>query len=86
MEMKQLGGTSFQVSALGTGVWSWGARTIWGYGRDFGLSDVQEAFQASLDAGINLFDTAAGTRNGCTGERQKQQTQRAESSVHSDDS
>ncbi len=58
MEMKQLGGTSFQVSALGVGVWSWGARSYWGYGRDFGLSDVREAFQASLDAGLNFFDTA----------------------------
>ncbi|MEE9285392.1 MAG: aldo/keto reductase, partial [Dehalococcoidia bacterium] len=58
MEMRALGGTSIRVSVLGVGVWSWGARTYWGYGRDFGLSDVEEAFQASIDAGLNFFDTA----------------------------
>lgn len=43
---------------LGVGCWSWGDREYWGYERDLGPRDVVDAFSASLDAGLDLFDTA----------------------------
>ncbi len=43
---------------LGTGTWQWGDNIWWNYGGDHGENDVREAFRASLNAGINLFDTA----------------------------
>ncbi len=43
---------------LGAGTWAWGDRLTWGYDRDYGREDVEEAFHASLEAGITLFDTA----------------------------
>ncbi len=44
---------------MGTGTWAWGEKFYWGYGKnDFGAEAVEAAFQASLEAGINFFDTA----------------------------
>ncbi|MDZ4763288.1 MAG: aldo/keto reductase [Chloroflexota bacterium] len=43
---------------MGTGCWAWGDPLAWGYGRDYGESDVRAAFDASLEVGIALFDTA----------------------------
>jgi aryl-alcohol dehydrogenase-like predicted oxidoreductase len=43
---------------LGVGTWSWGDRLFWGYGNEYQLSDVQDAFRTSLRNGINFFDTA----------------------------
>jgi len=43
---------------LGIGTWAWGDRLIWGYGNGYSLEDVRQAFDASLEAGIRLFDTA----------------------------
>jgi aryl-alcohol dehydrogenase-like predicted oxidoreductase len=40
------------------GTWQWGSRVLWGYGRQFGADDLREAFEASLAAGVRLFDTA----------------------------
>ncbi|MBN1148633.1 MAG: aldo/keto reductase [Anaerolineales bacterium] len=31
---------------------------IWGYGRDYNESDIRQAFEVSLEAGVNFFDTA----------------------------
>lgn len=53
-----LGRTELQISPLGVGTWSWGDRRTWGYGRTHTEADLQAAFEASLAAGINLFDTA----------------------------
>ncbi|MDA1097124.1 MAG: aldo/keto reductase, partial [Chloroflexi bacterium] len=52
-----LGQTDVQISPLGIGVWSWGDRWYWGYGRTFGEEDVRGAFQESIAAGVTLFDT-----------------------------
>ncbi|MBD2177369.1 aldo/keto reductase [Pseudanabaena sp. FACHB-1998] len=46
------------VTALGVGTWAWGDTLFWAYGKDFGASDVEGAFQASIDAGVTFFDTA----------------------------
>ncbi len=43
---------------MGVGAWAWGERLMWGYGRDYSLGDLRGAFEASISAGIRLFDTA----------------------------
>ncbi len=43
---------------LGVGTWAWGDRRVWGYDRDYGRAEVEQAFWASLDCGLSLFDTA----------------------------
>lgn len=58
MDSKQLGINGPTVSALGIGTWAWGDRLFWGYGQQYGVADVEAAFQASLAAGITFFDTA----------------------------
>jgi len=53
-----LGHTDLQVTSLGIGTWAWGDRRTWGYGRTYAEADLQAAFESSLAAGIDLFDTA----------------------------
>ncbi len=43
---------------MGVGTWAWGDRAVWNYGHEYGEEDVAGAFQKSLEAGVNLFDTA----------------------------
>ena len=43
---------------MGIGTWAWGDGLYWGYGRDYDETDIRAAFDASIAAGINLFDTA----------------------------
>jgi aryl-alcohol dehydrogenase-like predicted oxidoreductase len=43
---------------LGLGTWSWGDRTMWNYGHGYAETDIEQAFQSSVGAGINLMDTA----------------------------
>ncbi len=55
----QLGRTEVEVSSLGIGTWAWGDRWVWGYGRGgYTDEDIREAFETSLEAGVNVFDTA----------------------------
>ena len=58
IESIPLGKTEIQITPLGAGTWQWGDSKYWGYGSTLQETDVQEAFQASLEAGINFFDTA----------------------------
>jgi aryl-alcohol dehydrogenase-like predicted oxidoreductase len=53
-----LGTTNVKISSLGIGTWSWGDHMIWGYGRNYNKADLEAAFQAGLEEGINFFDTA----------------------------
>jgi aryl-alcohol dehydrogenase-like predicted oxidoreductase len=46
------------VPALGVGTWSWGDSLFWDYGKAYGDAEVRDAFNQSLDAGLQLFDTA----------------------------
>jgi len=43
---------------MGLGAWAWGDRIFWNYGHGYTDADIEEAFQVTLDAGINLVDTA----------------------------
>jgi aryl-alcohol dehydrogenase-like predicted oxidoreductase len=46
------------VPALGVGTWAWGDSFFWSYGKDYTEADLRSAFQVSLEAGVNFFDTA----------------------------
>jgi aryl-alcohol dehydrogenase-like predicted oxidoreductase len=43
---------------LGLGTWAWGDTRTWGYGRDYGDRQLEEAFAAAVDEGVGLVDTA----------------------------
>jgi aryl-alcohol dehydrogenase-like predicted oxidoreductase len=58
MQTIELGQNSPTLTALGIGTWAWGDQLFWNYGKDYGTQQVQEAFEATLEAGINFFDTA----------------------------
>jgi len=46
------------VTPLCIGTWAWGDKLFWNYGNDYGPEQLQEAFTAALQAGVNFFDTA----------------------------
>ncbi len=58
MQTTNLGQNGPTVTALGIGTWAWGDQLFWNYGRDYGVTQVREAFEATLDTGISFFDTA----------------------------
>lgn len=43
---------------IGVGAWAWGDRFFWNYGGSYNDDDIHAAFHASMDAGVNFFDTA----------------------------
>ena len=44
---------------MGIGTWAWGDNLIWGYNKeDYSDNDLQQAFNASVEAGVIFFDTA----------------------------
>jgi aryl-alcohol dehydrogenase-like predicted oxidoreductase len=61
LEGYTLGGSAVTIPPLGVGTWAWGDRSTWGMGGydvNLTLASIQEAWNASLDAGITMFDTA----------------------------
>jgi aryl-alcohol dehydrogenase-like predicted oxidoreductase len=54
----RLGQSPIEVVPLGVGCWAWGDQEYWRYGLDHGPRDVVAAFDACLEAGLDLFDTA----------------------------
>jgi aryl-alcohol dehydrogenase-like predicted oxidoreductase len=46
------------VPALGIGTWAWGDSLFWDYGKTYSDGELHAAFNAFLDAGLTLFDTA----------------------------
>jgi len=54
----RIGATDLVVAPIAVGAWAWGERRYWGYGDRFGPKEVVDAFVASADAGVELFDTA----------------------------
>lgn len=73
----ELGRTGLRVPPLGVGVMVWGDMTQSprmnparnAYGPTSGLADQREAYEVSLAAGVNLFDTAAMYGNGVSERR-----------------
>ncbi|HUY66317.1 MAG TPA: aldo/keto reductase [Acidimicrobiales bacterium] len=56
-----LAGSDVSVPALGVGTWAWGDRSTWGmggYDTDLTRDSIHDAWDASIDAGVTLFDTA----------------------------
>jgi aryl-alcohol dehydrogenase-like predicted oxidoreductase len=53
-----LGRTDIRISPVGLGTWQWGDRAMWSYGTTHTDRDIHEAFQRSVEGGINFFDTA----------------------------
>jgi aryl-alcohol dehydrogenase-like predicted oxidoreductase len=56
-----LSGSKVSVSPIGVGTWAWGDRSVWGmggYDADLTRETIKEAWTASIDAGVTLFDTA----------------------------
>jgi aryl-alcohol dehydrogenase-like predicted oxidoreductase len=54
-------GCDTPCAPLGVGTWAWGDRDVWGMGGyDAALTEasINEAWEASIDAGVTLFDTA----------------------------
>jgi len=58
IDQRQLGASPLTVPALGVGVWSWGDTGFWNYGQSHTRDDINQAYKACVDAGLNFFDTA----------------------------
>jgi aryl-alcohol dehydrogenase-like predicted oxidoreductase len=56
-----LAGSDVAVPPLGVGTWAWGDKGTWGmggYDSSYGEETIREAWQACIEAGVVLFDTA----------------------------
>jgi len=56
-----LAGSDVTIPALGVGTWAWGDKSTWGmdgYDTNLTRDSIREAWEASIDAGVTLFDTA----------------------------
>ncbi len=49
---------NISLPTLGIGTWAWGDSLFWGYGSNYGVREVEEAFEAAIANGVTLFDTA----------------------------
>jgi aryl-alcohol dehydrogenase-like predicted oxidoreductase len=59
VEKVALGPTDLMISPLGVGTWAWGDKVYWKYqGTDAEDAALKQAFDDTLSAGINWFDTA----------------------------
>lgn len=54
----RLGQSHVEVAPLGVGCWAWGDKRYWHYEEAYGPRDLVGAFEASVAAGLDLFDTA----------------------------
>jgi len=60
-ELITLPGTDVHIPHLGVGTWAWGDEATWGmggYDTDLTRDSIRGAWDASIDAGVTLFDTA----------------------------
>lgn len=58
METNKLLVNNISVPALGIGTWAWGDSLFWGFGSDYGETEVRQAFEAAIANGASFFDTA----------------------------
>lgn len=61
MELRNCGTSDLKLSAIGTGCWPFGGGDYWG---DQNQKDVDDVVRASVDLGINYFDTAEAYNEG----------------------
>ncbi len=61
MEKRECKNTDLKLSVLGTGCWTFGGGSYWGKQDQ---KDVNEVVHASIDLGINYFDTAEAYNDG----------------------
>ena len=57
----RLQGTAITIPPLGVGTWAWGDKGTWGmggYDSTYSEATIREAWDASIEAGVVLFDTA----------------------------
>ena len=64
IERRRLGGSDLRLTSIGLGAWSWGASRVWGYGKNYGRKEVEDAWWRSIEMGINWVDTASVYGNG----------------------
>jgi aryl-alcohol dehydrogenase-like predicted oxidoreductase len=56
-----LAGSDISIPLLGVGTWAWGDKGTWGmggYDSSYSETTIREAWDASIEAGVVLFDTA----------------------------
>src|SRR6516225_7126296 len=56
-----LAGSDVAIPPLGVGTWAWGDKAVWGmggYDESLTESTIRDAWDASIEAGVVLFDTA----------------------------
>ncbi len=56
-----LAGSEVAVPPLGVGTWAWGDKGTWGmggYDNSYSEATIREAWEACIEAGVTLFDTA----------------------------
>jgi aryl-alcohol dehydrogenase-like predicted oxidoreductase len=58
MTTTTLGKTGIDVTPMGFGTWAWGDSLFWGYGKDYGETELRQAFQTAIDLNITFVDTA----------------------------
>ncbi len=58
METIRLGQDGPSVTPLCIGTWAWGDKLFWNYGKNYGSTQVREAFKVAWEVGITFFDTA----------------------------
>ena len=61
IDQVRFAGCEQPVAPLGVGTWAWGDRATWGmggYDADLTEDTIREAWDASIEAGVTLFDTA----------------------------
>ncbi|VEP13377.1 Aldo/keto reductase [Hyella patelloides LEGE 07179] len=58
METNKLSLGNISLPTLGIGTWAWGDSLFWGYGSDYGETEVEKAFATAVASGASFFDTA----------------------------
>ncbi|HEY1828058.1 MAG TPA: aldo/keto reductase [Acidimicrobiales bacterium] len=60
-DLVSLGDSGVSIPPLGVGTWAWGDKGTWGmggYDASYSEDTIYEAWRASIEAGVVLFDTA----------------------------